>query len=38
MYRKKMSRSKDKEVFKQTAKKTKAINVSPIIKRGGIRL
>ena len=38
MYRKKMSRSKDKVVFKQTAKKTKAINVSPIIKRGGIRL
>ena len=38
MYRKKMSASKDKKVFKQTAKKTKAVNVSPIISRGGIRL
>ena len=38
MLRKKMKANKDKLVFKQTAKKTKAINVSPIVKRGGIRL
>ena len=38
MLRKKMKATKDKQVFKQTAKKTKAINVSPIVKRGGIRL
>ena len=38
MKRKKMPRVADQKVFKQTAKKTKAINVSPIVKRGGIRL
>lgn len=38
MYRKKMKKSKDKKIFANTANKTKAINVSPIIKRGGIRL
>ena len=38
MYRKKMKKNKDKQVFKQTANKTKAINVSPVVKRGGIRL
>ena len=38
MYRKKMKKTKDKQVFKQTANKTKAINVSPVVKRGGIRL
>ena len=33
-----MKKEKDKKVFAQTANKTKAINVSPVIKRGGIRL
>ena len=36
--RKKMQKSLDKKVFRATANKTKAINVSPIVKRGGIRL
>lgn len=38
MKRKKMPRTIDQKVFKATAKKTKAVNVSPIVKRGGIRL
>ena len=29
---------KDKAVFKHTAKKTKRINVAPVLTRGGIRL
>lgn len=37
-HRTKMSPSKDKKVFTQTAKKTKAINVTPKNMRGGIRL
>lgn len=34
----KMNRSKDRKVFANTAKKTKAVNVSPKIMRGGTRL
>lgn len=37
-HRKKMRRNKDKQVFRHTAMKTKDINVSPKIMRGGIRL
>lgn len=29
---------RDKRIFKSTANKTKAINISPKIQRGGIRL
>ena len=36
--RKKMASSKDKKVFTQTAKKAKAVNVSPKNMRGGTRL
>lgn len=36
--RAKMSTSKDKKVFTQTAKKTKAVNISPKNMRGGTRL
>lgn len=36
--RKKMTSSKDKKIFTQTAKKTKSINVSPKNMRGGTRL
>lgn len=36
--RAKMKTSKDKKVFTQTAKKTKAVNVSPKNMRGGTRL
>lgn len=38
MKRKKMKPKKDKRIFSQTAKKTKAINVTPKIMRGGTRL
>lgn len=34
----KMNASKDKKVFTQTAKKSKAVNVSPKNMRGGTRL
>lgn len=37
-HRKKMKPKRDARVFTQTAKKTKAINVSPKNMRGGIRL
>ena len=33
-----MKKSTDKKVFRQTAQKTKAINVKPHVARGGIRL
>lgn len=33
-----MKKSIDKKVFKQTAQKTKKINVKPHVSRGGIRL
>lgn len=36
--RKKMKIRKDKKVFKNTADKSKKINISPKIMRGGIRL
>lgn len=36
--RKKMRRSKDAKVFRNTAITTKKINISPTIYRGGIRL
>lgn len=36
--RKKMDRGKDRRVFRQTAIKSKKINVNPTIYRGGIRL
>ena len=37
--RKKMNNtSKDKKVFKQTADKSKKINIKPTVMRGGIRL
>lgn len=36
--RKKMPRKKDARVFTATAKRTKAINVLPVIRRGGTRL
>lgn len=36
--RKKMAKKKDRKVFKNTAVKSKKINVSPVVMRGGIRL
>lgn len=36
--RKRMNPSRDRRVFGRTAKKSKKINVSPTIFRGGIRL
>lgn len=36
--RSKVKKSKDTRVFTQTAKKTKAVNVSPKSMRGGTRL
>lgn len=36
--RKKMSPKKDKKVFRNTAVKSKKININPSIPRGGIRL
>lgn len=36
--RKKVKKSKDKRVFRNTASKSKKINVRPAIYRGGIRL
>lgn len=36
--RKKMSKSKDRHVFRRTAVKSKKININPTIYRGGIRL
>lgn len=38
MARRKMSRGKDKQVFRRTASKSKKINIEPKIYRGGIRL
>ena len=37
MFRKKMSGSKDKDIFRKTVKRSKAINYVTV-KRGGIRL
>lgn len=36
--RKKVNRRKDRKIFANTQKKTKAINVAPRLMRGGIRL
>ena len=36
--RKKTTARKDKKIFRQTAVKTKNINISPMVPRGGIRL
>lgn len=36
--RKKMSSGLDKKIFRHTAVKSKRINTSPVIYRGGIRL
>lgn len=36
--RKQMSPHKDKQVFRNTATRSKAININPVIMRGGIRL
>ena len=36
--REKLSPGTDKKIFRQTAQKTKKINVKPHIARGGIRL
>lgn len=33
-----MYAGKDKKIFNRTAKKTKTINISPSLMRGGIRL
>lgn len=36
--RKKVRVNKDRKIFSQTADKTKAVNVRPIVTRGGFRL
>lgn len=36
--RRKTNKRKDKRIFRSTAKKTKLINVKPVVQRGGIRL
>lgn len=36
--RKRMSKGRDKKVFRHTAVKSKKININPTIYRGGIRL
>lgn len=38
MKRKMVRRNKDRKIFRHTAEKTKKINVSPNVSRGGIRL
>uniref|UniRef100_A0AAU8B6P5 DNA binding protein n=1 Tax=Dulem virus 115 TaxID=3145592 RepID=A0AAU8B6P5_9VIRU len=38
MSRKKMSRGRDRKVFRRTAIKSKKINIDPKVYRGGIRL
>lgn len=38
MRRKPTSRGKDCRVFRQTADRTKAVNVRPVVMRGGFRL
>lgn len=38
MLRQKMPVSKDKKIFRRTAKKVKAVNLFSNVKRGGIRL
>lgn len=36
--RKRMKRGKDKKIFRNTAARSKKININPTIYRGGIRL
>ena len=38
MRRKRMSPARDRRVYRETADRTKAINVYPILTRGGFRL
>lgn len=38
MLRKTTKKSKDKKIFRNTARKTKVVNVIPTVSRGGIRL
>lgn len=38
MKRKKLKKKIDKKIFRNTAERTKAINLSPSVSRGGIRL
>lgn len=38
MKRKSTRRKTDKKIFRETAKKTKTINVSPVSSRGGVKL
>lgn len=38
MRRKPTNRGKDRRVFRQTADRTKAVNVRPVVMRGGFRL
>lgn len=38
MKRKIMSRGLDRKVFRRTAARSKKINISPVVYRGGIRL
>lgn len=33
-----MNRAKDRKAFRRTAAKSKKINISPVVYRGGIRL
>lgn len=33
-----VKRSKDRKIFARTAKKTRAVNLNPNVRRGGIRL
>lgn len=36
--RKRMNKRRDRKVFKQTANKTRLVNIKPVVMRGGIRL
>lgn len=36
--RKKMRKQRDRKIFRNTADKTRVINVKPVVMRGGIRL
>lgn len=36
--RRRMSRGKDRKIFRKTADKSRLINLKPVVMRGGIRL
>ena len=36
--RRRMNKRKDRKIFRQTADKTKLVNIKPCVMRGGIRL